>query len=118
MRQQQAELKQERDAMAAELRGIREDSHRANATLMERLQHRETALAAERDARVRDAVAAKAKLVTVLEEKAVHEAEVTPGVQTDAVSPALSDGYCRDGDCYSCCLGRAGNVKARQDAMD
>ncbi|KAG4241029.1 hypothetical protein PC116_g11020 [Phytophthora cactorum] len=40
MRQQQAELKQERDAMAAELRGIREDSHRANATLMERLQHR------------------------------------------------------------------------------
>ncbi|KAG3117406.1 hypothetical protein PI124_g16554 [Phytophthora idaei] len=87
MRQQQGELKQVREAMAAELGGICEDSHRANASLMGRIQHSEAALAAEQNARVRDAAAADAKLTTVLEEKAVHEAGVTTGVQTEAVSP-------------------------------
>ncbi|KAF1786377.1 hypothetical protein GQ600_16933 [Phytophthora cactorum] len=94
---------------------------------MGRLQHSEAALAAEQDARVRDAAAADAKLTTVLEEKAIHEAEVTTGVQTETVSPvdaracgacALSDDYCRDETIASAVLAAAVNVKARQGVMD
>ncbi|EGZ08369.1 hypothetical protein PHYSODRAFT_340161 [Phytophthora sojae] len=60
MRQQEAALNQVRADMAAELRGIRLDNQQQTASLMERLQRGEEALAAERESRGRDAEVAEA----------------------------------------------------------
>ncbi|EGZ16120.1 hypothetical protein PHYSODRAFT_334309 [Phytophthora sojae] len=66
MRQQEAALNQVRADMAAELRGIRLDNQQQTASLMERLQRSEKALAAERESRRRDAEVAEARVAAAV----------------------------------------------------
>ncbi|EGZ08822.1 hypothetical protein PHYSODRAFT_252354 [Phytophthora sojae] len=66
MRQQEATLNHVRADMAAELRGIRLDNQQQTASLMDRLQRSEEALAAERESRRRNAEVGEARVAAAV----------------------------------------------------